>query len=126
MCLCVCVPAFVFSTLLYYNCYEALGDQLWFDCLCSQLILFYFKKQLENSPSRLRMVKSQVQKGPFLGEGTGRKQRSHAQDVPEDHVMARRFRGMWAGLRDPKREEEAPGVHGGALTTLALKGESSR
>lgn len=91
---------FVFSILCYFEL-SGISDGLT-TCAASAFYFVVFQKQLENSPSRLRTVKSQVQKGPFISEGPGRKTAFQAKDEPEDLSMARGFVGMWAGLRDRK------------------------
>ena len=72
------------------------------------------------------MVESRGRKRPFISEGIGTKAALQAEDVPEGHLTARRYVGMWAALKDPKSVEEAPRAHCGAVTTLALKGECRR
>lgn len=92
---------FVFSILHYFEL-SGISDGLT-TCVASAFYFVVFQKQLENSPSGLRTGKCQVQKGPFISEGPGRKPAFQAKVVSEDHSMARGFVGTWAGLRDRKK-----------------------
>lgn len=73
---------------------EGIGDGV---TTCVASMFCQISKQLENSPSRLRMVESQVQKGPLIGEGIGRKTAFPAKDVPEDHLMQDDLQGCGQG-----------------------------